>query len=295
MLSDIPPLPKAFLQWAKFSSLAMLLALTGLCWTPPTLQAQGVSVSPRKVLLDGRKRSAEVTLMNPGSKSTTYRVYLINKRMGEDGSFKTIKDPRPGELFADKMIRYSPRRVTIPGKGFQSVRILVRKPRNLPPGEYRSRIVFHSLPPASTGVDLNAQKLKPGELSVSIIPTYAVTIPIIIRHGELSVTARLDKAEFHPKEKRDGRPYVILRVVREGNRSIHGDLGIHYRPEQGEEVQVAMIPNFTVYSPYEARRFRLELVAPEGVRFAGGQLRIDYRAIQVDGGRLIFEKTLAVP
>ena len=38
------------------------------------------------------------------------------------------------------MIRYAPRRVTVPPGGSQQIRILLRRPRDLEPGEYRSHL-----------------------------------------------------------------------------------------------------------------------------------------------------------
>ena len=70
-------------------------------------------VTPTRVVLEGRERSAELTLVNRGQERTTYRITLENRRMDAQGKFSEIDTPKDGELFAQNLIRYAPRRVTL--------------------------------------------------------------------------------------------------------------------------------------------------------------------------------------
>ena len=106
--------------------------------------------------------------------------------MTENGSLEEADEAKPGEQFADKLIRYSPRQITLEPGRTQTVRLLVRKPRDLAPGEYRSHLLFQSVPPADFGTSVEAEGVEEGTISVQMIPTFAISIPIIIRHGDVS-------------------------------------------------------------------------------------------------------------
>ena len=89
---------------------------------------------PTRIVFAGNQRAAQLELINNGSERATYRISLVNRRMSETGAFTEIDTPLPGEQFAEDLLRYSPRQVTLePGTG-QAVRIMVRKPANLPTG-----------------------------------------------------------------------------------------------------------------------------------------------------------------
>ncbi|MEK9951769.1 MAG: molecular chaperone, partial [Curvibacter sp.] len=120
---------------------------------------------PTRIVLAKNPRAAPVELMNTGSEPETYRINLVNRRMGENGEFIAIETPGPGEQFADPLLRYSPRQVTIPPGGSQTVRILLRKPADLPAGEYRSHLQFDRVADAAGASSLESLG-KPGDKEV---------------------------------------------------------------------------------------------------------------------------------
>ncbi|KPJ91128.1 MAG: hypothetical protein AMJ55_12370 [Gammaproteobacteria bacterium SG8_15] len=64
-------------------------------------------------MFEARDRTAQVTVVNSGDETGTYRIELVNKRMTDAGTFENIEEPGEGDLFADKMLRYSPRQVVL--------------------------------------------------------------------------------------------------------------------------------------------------------------------------------------
>jgi P pilus assembly chaperone PapD len=83
-------------------------------------------VSPVRVVLEGRERSAQVTLVNKGSETSIYRVSIVNRRMLQNGAFEVIEEPGPDEKFAGDLVRYAPRRITLEPDAPQTIRILLR-------------------------------------------------------------------------------------------------------------------------------------------------------------------------
>ena len=255
----------------------------------------GVSVSPQRIVFEGRTRSSQVTLINNSTKPVTYRISFKNMQMKEDGTFVQIDKPQAGGRFADKLIRYSPREVTVPGKGTQTVRLMVRKPRDLEEGEYRSHMLFKALPPPDAGADIETLTVKKGEIKISIIPILSISIPIIVRHGKLSATVGLADLKIVPPSKPENPSRLGLKVTREGTSSAYGDISVQFQPGSGDEVEVGLVRGVAVYVPNKGRTLQVLLNPPQGVVLKGGTLRVTFRDRPESGGAVLAKAELSVP
>jgi len=256
----------------------------------------GLTVTPTRVFFEGRKRSDKVTLINTSSIAATYRVSFKNMRMLENGSYEDIEEPGQGELFADPMIRYSPRQVTLEPGASQIIRLLLRKPANLAEGEYRSHLMFRTLPSETAEEDIEKPVLEEGELQIQIRTLFAITIPVIARHGELTSTMTLSDLKLDLPEDTNSAPTLFLRLSRSGNKSVYGDIIVTFVPNSGElESRVGLIRGLGVLSPYPTRTVLLALRIPDGVNFQNGQLQIAYRSSREIGGDVLAEAELNVP
>lgn len=271
---------------------AMLLA-----WQPTAALAQAfgdLSISPSRLTFEGRARTDAVTLLNRGDTTTTYRVSVVNMRMTEDGRFEEIHQPDPGQNFADSLIRFSPRQVTLRPGETQLVRVVVRKPRDLPAGEYRSHFFFQAIPSAEEVRNIETVDSATGlQINLAVIP--GVTIPVIVRQGEIEAAAAL--SELRLVEAAAGQePKLSLRIDRNGERSLFGDLTAVYRaPGSAREEIVAQATRLAVYTPNESRRVELPLRRADDASLRGGRLRVVYRTRPEEGAQLIAEGELALP
>ncbi len=255
----------------------------------------GLAVTPTRIVFEGRQRSAEVNLVNTASIPATYRISFKNMRMLEDGSYEDIEAPETGELFADEMIRYAPRQIALEPGVAQTIRLLLRKPGDLSPGEYRSHLMFKALPPETVGEDIEQLDLEEGEIRVQITTVFAVTIPVIIRHGELSATVTITDLALIPSEKPDEPPALFLRLNRAGDRSVYGEVSVTFVSDKGgDELEVGLIRGLAVLAPYPTRTVKLTLRAPEGVVLEGGRLHVICRARPEDGGAVLAEGDLSL-
>jgi hypothetical protein len=278
---------------------AILLAcIVGFATTSPGALAQGPSglmVSPTRVVFEGRTRSARLTLLNPGTEAATYRIAFKNLRMREDGTFERIEEPRPGQRFAHEMIRYAPRQVVLEPGVQQTVRILLRKPRDLEPGEYRSHLEFLTLPPATAGADIEAVDLGEGEIRVAIRLVFGLSIPVIVRQGELSASVTLTELALETPDTPEGPPLLSMRLNRSGDRSVYGDITVTFRSDGGAETEVGLVRGIAVYTPNESRIARVPLRPPEGVTLTGGRLHVAFSERAEQGGVVRAEAEFPVP
>ncbi len=267
---------KSLRNFTKVSALAAIAAST--CITAP-VQAQGdLLVAPTRVILDG-SRGTEVILSNIGSEEATYRIGLELRRMLENGRLEPVEraDANAGEEAALEMIRYAPRRITLPPGQPQAVRIAARPGADLEDGEYRVHMSFKAIP---RPVDVS-QNAEPAQgVSVQLIPIYGVTIPIIVRQGRLEAQVALSDPALVQGE--DG-PELVVSINRSGEASAFGVLTI---TKPGLDEPVVSLRGIAVYPELNMREVRIRLTSEQAAALRG-PVRIEYRDMPNVGGGLI--------
>jgi P pilus assembly chaperone PapD len=273
-----------------------LLGLLGALGATAAHARRGPSdllIAPTRVVFEGRLRTAEITLVNTGSATATYRISFVHLRMDEQGGTKEIDTAaaKPGERFADELIRYSPRQVTLEPNVAQTVRMQVRKPADLEPGEYRSHLLFRAVPSAAPDLETTRD---PAAFSVQLTAIYGVSIPIIVRHGDTAAKATLSELEIAPPSGADATPALRFRIGRTGNQSVYGNLTVSFVPARGKPSVVGLANGVAVYTPNPLRRAAIQLRAPPGVVLKNGRLHLAYTK-QEKGSETIAEADLLVP
>ncbi len=208
-------------KFAKSGALA-LVALTVFTHVPARAQGAGdLLVAPTRVVLDGA-RGTEVILNNIGAAPATYRITLELRRMRADGSLEDVEQSAANAVEATTlgMISYAPRRVTLPPNQPQSIRIGIRAPQSLPDGEYRAHMLFRAIPDSKPATASTAPK---EGVSIALTPIYGVTIPIIVRQGNLSAKAAISDARIEKGAERDTFSFGLTRT---GTRSTYGRIRV---------------------------------------------------------------------
>jgi hypothetical protein len=265
------------LHFALRSSIASLAGLALLL--PSAGSAQGdVLIAPTRLVLDGR-RGGEVILSNVGSEEATYKVSLELMRMDESGNLEPVKreEANATEKAALAMVRYAPRRVTLPPSQPQSIRISARPGADLPDGEYRVHMSFSALPKVRSVADTPTDRQGIG---INLIPLYGIVMPIIVRKGELTVTAGLSNPRLVHSEKGDS---FAVDMTRSGNESVYGDLFVY---PQGAKDPVFVLRGIGVYPEIGTRHATFALTPAEAAAMKG-RMRIEYRDAGEKGGALI--------
>mgnify|MGYP001289752111 CR=1 FL=1 len=272
--------------------LPALAILAGLVGAAAPAGAQGFGdlvVSPTRVELQGRDRSATVTLTNRGSESALFRISFVTMAMDDKGQLNTVEKTPDGMLTAEGLIRYAPRQVNIPPGGTQTVRLVVRKPADLAAGEYRSHMFFRAVPPEDAGRAVDEQANQSG-ISVRLTPIFGITIPVIVRHGDLDLKVAMSDMAVVPDKD---RKKLTFKLSREGNKSAYGDVKVEYLPAGGgSPVVVGEITRLAVFTPNTKRNVEVPLVVPSGVTLGKGTLKVLYRQVNGDETLATGEVTL---
>lgn len=250
-------------------------------------QAQGVSVAPSRILLDGRTRSATVFLSNRGDRTETYRISLVPMIMREDGGLvRADSTEHEQAAFSEDVVRYSPRRVVIPAGGSQTVRLLVRRPRNMASGdhEYRAHLSVRSIPTVPRLDEL--QPPGPEDLAsdrIVAIPVASVEtlVPMVIRFGKPDASAAIEGPQLVSDP--DNQMRLRFDLARQGERSLFGELQVLHTDPLGEETRLHFARGVAVYAPNPRRTFEIA-VSDKGVDVSQGRITIDYKETEDGGG-----------
>ena len=239
------------------------------------IQAQGnLMVFPKRIVFEGTVKTTELTLANTGTDTARYNISFIQYRMNEDGSFTEIKSPDEGQLFADKFLRYYPRSVILGPKESQIIKVQLTKTNLLTPGEYRSHIYFRAIPNSKP---LGEEEKKDStSLSIRLVPVFGITVPVIIRYGESDTKVSLSDLNF--SFQNDTIPVLQVKMNRNGNMSVYGELTATYRSSTGKTTMVGKASGVAVYTPNATRKFQLSLLRNEKIDYHSGSIHIEYNS-----------------
>jgi P pilus assembly chaperone PapD len=259
-------------------SLLCLLGALSLSAQAPPVPVKGVgdlAVVPHRVVFQGRDRAAEVMLRNDGSAPATYRVLIKEMVMLPSGQLED-RTKAPGELTAADLVRMTPRQVELKPGEVQMVRFQLRKPAELADGEYRSHVLFQAVPAA----DLPEPETAAGDkgLSFKLTPIFGITIPIIVRHGNLKAQLGIKNAVARIPDKDDGPWTLAFSLERQGSSSVLGDVLVQVekggRLKRGEIL--TQMKGIGIYTGLDTRDVRLPLAPAKREALKGTQLRITF-------------------
>jgi P pilus assembly chaperone PapD len=258
----------------------------GLFATPliafPTAANAGVGdllVAPTRLVLDGHK-GAEVILNNIGDEPATYRVSIEFRRMTEGGDLVDVTTPSDLDKKAEDMIVYAPRKVVLAPHEPQAIRIVARAPQGLPDGEYRVHLLFRAIPPPNPIVQPSGEP--PKGVQFKLTPVYGVTIPVIVRLGNLQATAGIANVHI---ETKSGAPAIGLDLTRQGSRSTYGEVRVL---KAGVKDPIAVQKGVAIYT--EIGKRHVSVVIPENERTAAsGPVTVQYLETFDDGTHLLAE------
>lgn len=264
----------------------------------------GLTVSPPKLVFEKDVKTAVLTLTNIGELETVYHIELVNTLIDEEGNRTRLnKDElsetkQKGAMFAHKILKFAPRVVRLKPQEQQTIRVAVRAPQKLDDGEYRSELSFSWQADAEEITSL--EKLSDQLASTSAVPAtdstdlkskYAISaeeiyVPVIVRTGELAATGKLAGLQL---ESSGEKTTLSLKIVREGNRSINGDLLIYGLNQQNEKSGLLQtVSRIAVYPPTAQHTVSVDIT--EAISKTGDDidsLLIEYKASSDEGNTVI--------
>ncbi len=273
-----------------------LLAIAVVLLLPATPALADLTIAPLRVVFKGRDRSAVVTLVNVTNNLNTYRLSWTLYKMNENGQYDPVALDEKDPFSIDKMIVFSPRQVVIKPGQQQLIRLSLRRPENLPVGEYRGHLTFTRLARSAVNLDKSGEdRERPKGQKFGISVNLSFSIPIIVRNGSddqlkvemISPQLRIENAGNIQ------RPVLTMDLTRTaGTFSTYGTILVFWQPEGGKEKRIGFIQNVALYPEVKKRKVTVPINTTDHV--AGGKIRVVYQGKYESQGTIWDEKSFPV-
>lgn len=223
----------------------MGLMLMALGYQTSVHAAASIHFSKHRFIFDDGLRKDSLQLTNSGLDSARCRMSTANFLMTEKGPGKAAKPTDKTPYSAAKILRFSPRQVTIGPGNNQTVRIASRRKPNIKDGEYLSylKIDCEEIPNANMTND-------PG---FTVKPKFKYYVPLQVRVGKLTATTNFNNVQLINS---NGGYTVKFEQIRIGGRSIIGDIQI--REIKSGNI-LGSVSNTVIYVPFEKKEYAINL------------------------------------
>lgn len=275
----------------KIKTIILALAcLAAIAVQSPLPAAADMLILPMRVYFKDGDRMKGLTVVNTGDVQAIYRLSFEAKKQMPDGSYINLEQPlTPGYDPAEWLV-YSPRQVDLLPQAKQGIRISLRRPENMPDGEYRTHVVLKRI--ARESIELRGDDDKGATPTMMINVGFAV--PVIVRKGKYDTQVSIDSFKLQPQVagSKDLRPQASIEVSRKGKYSAVGKLLAYWTPPGSkEEIMVSPQNSLIIFPEVEKRSARI--VFDRAIQ--GGKLRVVYQGMEVDNGMVFDERTFDLP
>lgn len=236
--------------------LLKLAAITGLILSILGYQqfayaATSIHFSKYRFVFDDSHRKDSLVLSNTGLNAAICVLSIQDFIMSAEGPAKLAKSADEVDNSANKMIRFSPRRVTINPLNSQTVRITSRRRPNIEDGEFVSYFKMS----CEEQLNPNARQTE----QIAIRPKLIYYVPLQVRVGKLTASTDFEDIKLSAT---GGRYAVSFIQTREGERSIIGKLEVI---EKKSGTVLGLVTNSVIYTPFNKKNFNIPLAAkPDG-------------------------------
>lgn len=274
----------------KIIHLFLVMLVTLAVLGPMTGSARAdLTITPIRVVFEGRDRSATIELINLTDRTNTYRLKWLEMKMGKSGRFELGPADEDSPYSFTKMVLFTPRQVTIEPRGHQTIRLSLRRPADLPPGEYRAHLSMIRL--ARQGPEKPDPNAK--DLSMEMKVNLGFSVPVIVRSGDdrdLKISLISPKLGLTP-DKVAPKPLLNIDVHREtGKFSTYGTVHVYWTPKKGSEKEIGVAGNVALYPELDTRTINVPLKENP----TDGSLRIVYRGKYESEGKTWAEKSFPI-
>ncbi len=258
-----------FMKW--------LITFFGLLFTQGVFA--NLQVFPTRLLIEEKKRIGQLSLRHTGTTPEKYKISAIYYKMKPDGGLELATKPEEPKDSAFKMIRFSPREVTLQPNLEQVLRIMVIRPADLPEGDYRAHILFEPTTDDSA-TDPNAD---PTKVSMKLSVKVAVAIPIIVKKGNLQPTVTLEAPSI--MTDKEAKRYFTVTMKKSGPGVTYGDFFVSFKDKDGNSKEIAIAKGVSMY--VDERKATYPLSIEPAVALNNGTLKVEYKSSEEDGGKLV--------
>ncbi len=261
------------------------ILLVAILFMPSPTQAN-LTIMPIRVLMEERDRNAELTLFNSSKTTNTYTLEWIHRRAREEGGYTKLEEPLDPLFDPNKTIKFSPRRVMVAPGQTQRIRLSLRRPADLPDGEYRAHLLLKktSREKPKTASD------QPGVI-VQVNTNVGFSIPVVVRQGAYDAGVKISDPKFIQPSKPDEKPRLTFTLNRTGIHSLNGTVQAYLTPIGGEERLIGISKNVNIFHEIDKRFIGIGL---KENNITAGTIRVTFEGESSQKGIIFDEQSFPV-
>ena len=272
-------------KFIKYLSLGLALALT---WGMSMQTEAKLLLMPTYAVFEDRERTQDITIVNTSDETSIYRMGWLHYKQKPDGTYDRLSHPLNENFSPEDMVIFSPRQVTLPPKARQRIRMSLRRPPDLPDGEYRGHLKLQNIGEADARARTQASKGVTTEVGVNI----GFAMPVIVRQGAYDAKASILNPSFKPPpSESDPRPRLSVTLTRSGTHGTMGRLLAYWAAPGKEERQIGVLNNVNIFPDIDQRTANIPLTENN---VNAGRLRIVYEGTGVDKNKIFDEIVISV-
>lgn len=264
----------------KRVTVSFLVLILGVVWPA----SASLLITPTKVAFGLNDKVVEVVLINTSDNVNSYELGLEDKIASETGGYQQNESKVSYEASASKMLRFSPRRVTLKPDEKQVVRIMLRRPKDLAMGEYRSHMQFKAIP---TSTD-KAGSIESSGIKINF--TTSFTIPVVVRQGTPEVNVKIDKILVASTQHAGAAPEITVLMSNDSKYSARGDIVVTAEDKEGKPQIVARLNDYSLYPELKKASVKLVWVGTNNA-LPDGKLTVSFNGIKEYQGTQFSTKT----
>ncbi len=241
---------------------------------------------PTIVYFEDGERYKDVVLLNTTEETKTYEMNWVFFEMQEAGaSYKTIEGSLT-EFDVSKYVFYTPRRVTIPAKGSQKVRLAFRRPSEVPTGDYYAHLSFSPV----DNPKIEGEKTQEQSSAAGVAIRVGYSIPVIVRIGEFQEGAEIGQIQI----TRSSRNKLVLEVPVKrapGDYGVIGHLMAYHLPANGQEERlIGEVVNANVFTEIDQRIVPITLTE----EISSGHIKVILKSGKKEDDTIFDEETFPI-
>ncbi len=257
----------------KFQTSFYKLFILLFVFAIPTAAQANLLVTPLQIVFKDREKNTEITLVNTSKDTNTYKIMWeqLEQVEGAGGYIPVTDEARKTRTDLEDFAVFTPRQITLKPNEKQIVRIAIRKPKDLPDGEYKSHIRFAIVPNLNLTPDTDKKPSK-DEIGIGAKVLTSYSVPVVYRSGVYDTKVEIG-APTLSKSPKTSDILINTNVKRSGLSGVIGLITVYYKPNDGKEIQLGSLGNASIYSEITSRDFTI----PTGIKsISPGQLRITF-------------------
>jgi P pilus assembly chaperone PapD len=249
-------------------------------------------VVPTRLTFEPRERTEQVTLINTGTETRTYKLEWLQQKQTEGIGYSILSSSGVEQFnIASPYIRFSPRRVRLAPGESQMVKLLLRRKADMEGSEYRSHLKFTALPPERG--NKAADTTTPSGMSIQLDVLTSYTIPVVISNSSTEFDLTFSHIKFSKINNKNYAGSLEFTIEKQVARGAYGDMTLFFRADGNDTyVPVGYLNGVNMF--HESKKISSTIAWSEKIDIRSGELKLLYKGIKEFKGKFEVEAKINI-